>query len=168
MSTRVKQYLLHTWNRTWRSKVEQWLSKSVALVVLVGFLGFVWTVMEPLLPSITRSFPPAFDNPMVGQILLGTLEIMFYWSGVATIFEDRRDSQSLAQLIATRPLRTIGWWFLVAWGAIGVGTLVIVIGITVLKFRVFTIDWWQTPVVGGFLLIVLVAIIDTAYANLYS
>jgi hypothetical protein len=49
-----------------------------------------------------------------------------------------------------------------------VGTLVIVIGITVLKFRVFTIDWWQTPVVGGFLLIVLVAIIDTAYANLYS
>ncbi|RLM89524.1 hypothetical protein [Haloarcula sp. Atlit-7R] len=105
---------------------------------------------------------------MVRQILLGTLEIMSYWSGVVTIFEDRRDSQSLAQLIATRPLRTIGWWFLVACGAIGVGTLVIVIRITALELRVFTIDWWQTLVVGGLLLIVLVAIIDTAYASLYS
>ena len=57
---------------------------------------------------------------------------------------------------------------MVAWSAIGVGVLVLVIGITALELRVFAIDWWQTLAAGGFLLVVLVAITDTACADLYS
>lgn len=123
--------------------------------------------MEPILPSITQSFPSGLDDPRVAQILLGIIAVFFYWSGVATIFGNRRDSQSLARLVVTRPLRTVFWWFVVAWSTIGAGALVIAIGTIALQLQVTAIEWWQALLAGVSALVVLVAIIDSAYSHLY-
>lgn len=164
------QHLTRHWRTMVESKVKRLLAKAGRIVVLIGFLGLLWLLLRPLVPTIVESTTYAdgiIDDQTLVYLTLAAIGVWFYWAGIAEIFADRRDERSFTQLLFARPLRTMIWWLVGATAAITAGTLVVADGILVMQLRVLSLEWWQGLAGSGVLFLLLVAMLDDAYAHLY-
>lgn len=165
------QHLTRHWRTKVEMKVKRLLTKAGMLVILIGFLGLLWLLLRPVVPTIVESttYPDTsiINDQTAAHLTLAVLGGWVYWSGIAEIFADRRDERSFTKLVFARPLRTMLWWFVSATAAITAGILVIAVGMIAMELRLFSLEWWQTLAWSGVLLVVLVALLDDAYSHLY-
>lgn len=168
---RIQRWSKNKWRRSLKPYTTRIGAETAGMVVLGAVLGAAWTgISYEMIAQVFAQANHPLSQPWIG-LMAGITKFLGFvaiaWAGVAIVFRPVRDTRSVPQLFAQRPLRTTFYTV----GLTGFSLYGVILGWILsrilMRGELLSVTWWQTAVGVSVFAVLYAAVIDGGYKSLY-